>query len=310
MAWLAVLILTASPALAQPVGWVYVDPACPAPSDRVTFRVATGDYRFVASVTQMGNVFRFVVSYPEGFWAEPIFYPVTVSVGPLAAGNYRVENFRRVATDPGVYGPEVFWGAADFVVEDNPPPCVPRRISAALPAMVTGLVGQQYGQPMVVQVVDAHGLPVSGAAVRWSRVQLNYWATDLPMPEIVGLPTAAPGTYAYAATANSVPGTFLYRAFIEYADEQPSAYFVISNREARDSTSLLPVVEYWHALLNHYFITGSPAEMAKLDDGTIAGWYRTGGVFLAFDRKAARPASVGPVCRFYGRPDAGLNTHF
>jgi len=68
------------------------------------------------------------------------------------------------------------------------------------------------------------------------------------------------------------------------------------------------VIEYYNAALDHYFITAYPSEIAKLDSGT-SGWVRTGGHFGAFSSTSPGP-SLSNVCRFYGRPDAGLDSHF
>jgi len=71
----------------------------------------------------------------------------------------------------------------------------------------------------------------------------------------------------------------------------------------------IPIIEYYNGTLDHYFITGDPDEISILDSGTFSGWSRTGLQFNAF---AANPPGSGlqPVCRYYGRPDAGLNSHF
>ena len=72
---------------------------------------------------------------------------------------------------------------------------------------------------------------------------------------------------------------------------------------------LVPVVEFYNADLDHYFITANPAEAAALDSGVLKGWTRTGYQFLTH---AADPldSSLNAVCRFYGKPSAGLDSHF
>jgi hypothetical protein len=75
------------------------------------------------------------------------------------------------------------------------------------------------------------------------------------------------------------------------------------------SPIMVRVVEYYHAGLDHYFITADPAEIASLDSGDVRGWTRTGYTFTAYS--AAFPgANLNAVCRFYGRPEAGLDSHF
>ena len=69
-------------------------------------------------------------------------------------------------------------------------------------------------------------------------------------------------------------------------------------------------VEFRRASVDHYFLSSDPAEIAALDAGVFAGWARTGlafGVQPPGDRTGERRS---PVCRFYGRPEAGLDSHF
>ncbi len=70
------------------------------------------------------------------------------------------------------------------------------------------------------------------------------------------------------------------------------------------------VVEYYNASLNHYFMTAYPDEAAMLDAGKIVpGWARTGVAFGAYTNAADAAAAV-PVCRFFGTPGVGPNSHF
>lgn len=63
------------------------------------------------------------------------------------------------------------------------------------------------------------------------------------------------------------------------------------------------VIEFFHAGLDHYFITAGAAEAAAIDNGSAGpGWARTGGTF-----KSGGSASV---CRFYGSQSPGPNSHF
>jgi hypothetical protein len=75
------------------------------------------------------------------------------------------------------------------------------------------------------------------------------------------------------------------------------------------------VVEYRNDQLDDYFITARPAEIAMLDEASIVpGWHRTNYGFKTwiapFGRMSAAAATRGsPVCRFYGMPGVGFNTH-
>jgi len=66
-------------------------------------------------------------------------------------------------------------------------------------------------------------------------------------------------------------------------------------------------VEYYHAGLDHYFVTALPDEIAKLDGGSFAGWQRTGRSFSVFPADAAGRA---PVCRFFSAAFAPKSSHF
>jgi len=69
-----------------------------------------------------------------------------------------------------------------------------------------------------------------------------------------------------------------------------------------------PVIEFYHAQLDHYFITVGPDEIAALDAGTqIKGWRRTGKSFRAFP---VGTSGTSPVCRFYIPPAQGDSHYF
>jgi hypothetical protein len=154
---------------------------------------------------------------------------------------------------------------------------------------------------------------VPGVGVNWQPLTLPGQPPPGPQPDLAAIvngTTDAQGIYSFQAAANGVPGTFEYRAFIDYAYLAPSAYYVISNESVPGTFPIYPVVEYFNGNLSHFFITTYPAEMAKLD-AEQSGWLRTGGVFLAYGTDpATRPSNAVPVCRFYGLPQAGLDSHF
>ena len=63
------------------------------------------------------------------------------------------------------------------------------------------------------------------------------------------------------------------------------------------------VVEFFNTVLGHYFITASAAEQASIDaGGSGPGWSRTGNNF--------KSGGGSRVCRFYGTPGIGPNSHF
>jgi glucose/arabinose dehydrogenase len=95
-------------------------------------------------------------------------------------------------------------------------------------------------------------------------------------------------------------------------DEAGELYLANANdgtvyRIAADATTnSVDVIEYYHAALDHYFVTTLPIEVAALDNGILRGWTRTGQTFHAY---ASAGSGTSPVCRFYLPPASG-DSHF
>lgn len=97
---------------------------------------------------------------------------------------------------------------------------------------------------------------------------------------------------------------------VTYANVRTRSYVVMSNRVGGYDALARPVVEYANTSSGHYFMTISSSEMTMLDRGDFANWTRTGGAFLAREGTFAGDGGLGPVCRFYGRPEAWPDSHF
>ena len=68
------------------------------------------------------------------------------------------------------------------------------------------------------------------------------------------------------------------------------------------------VIEYYHAVFDHYFITAIVAEIANLDTGGLSkDWKRTG---EAFDVFVTGVTATAPVCRFFSTNFAPKSSHF
>ena len=72
---------------------------------------------------------------------------------------------------------------------------------------------------------------------------------------------------------------------------------------------MVDAVEFYNATLDHYFVTAFTDEIAKLDTGVLVGWQRTNLSFKVLESTDTTPGAVA-VCRFYGLPAAGLDSHF
>ena len=73
---------------------------------------------------------------------------------------------------------------------------------------------------------------------------------------------------------------------------------------------LVDVIEFYHAGFDHYFMSADPPEINALDTGYFTGWARTGQQFQAYATGSSAGPTMNPVCRYYGLPSAGLDSHF
>ena len=75
--------------------------------------------------------------------------------------------------------------------------------------------------------------------------------------------------------------------------------------------STVSVMEFHNRDDGQYFLSADPAEIAFIDSGGLgSGWSRTGMQFNAWPRDEVRVAGALPVCRFFGTPGFGPNSHF
>jgi len=74
--------------------------------------------------------------------------------------------------------------------------------------------------------------------------------------------------------------------------------------------TIVRVDEFYHSRLLHYFMTADAAEKRLLDTGVHPGWERTGESFKAYATGSSAHGSINPVCRYYGDPARGLDSHF
>lgn len=116
--------------------------------------------------------------------------------------------------------------------------------------------------------------------------------------DLGAMPEAKQFTVNYYLATRTTGG-----AYGEFQLRKSEPLVIITVDEAR------PMAEYYHAGLNHYFLTADSAEQHALDTGVFTGWIRTGIEFMSYMAAGPNPP-LAPVCRYYGLPSAGLNTHF
>lgn len=71
------------------------------------------------------------------------------------------------------------------------------------------------------------------------------------------------------------------------------------------------VLEFYNTNLKHYFMTADSLEAIGIDNGAAGpGWLRTGESFGAWKNQGEAAPGAKSVCRFYGTPGQGPNSHF
>lgn len=108
-------------------------------------------------------------------------------------------------------------------------------------------------------------------------------------------PPASPA-YSYATTLNPDDVAGCQAIYGPAKSAPPMQQIAAANPGVASSDAV--ALEYYHPLLDHYFMTANPAEQAALANGGPDGqWRATGSSFPVW--KLAYP-TLQPMCRFYG----------
>ncbi len=119
--------------------------------------------------------------------------------------------------------------------------------------------------------------------------------------------TSLTGTQSCSVSMQFAPAVIGVRnATLDIASSGGTATVQLSGTGAMSGGALASVIEYYHAGLDHYFVSALAADIDALDSGKFKGWARTGKSFNAF--VTAQPGA-NPVCRFYLPPAVG-DSHF
>jgi serine protease len=90
------------------------------------------------------------------------------------------------------------------------------------------------------------------------------------------------------------------------------AGFALQSTPAGDAvapSNTVPVIEYYRADKDHYFMSANAAEIAFTDTVLSGTFQRTGELFYAWTNPALAPNTAKPVCRFYSRLPL-IDSHF
>lgn len=163
----------------------------------------------------------------------------------------------------------------------------------------------------VVQYPHGEGCSITGGEVNLGTGLPAYYGSFLFADFCNGKVWAAVGSHAAGYVRQSV-GNAGFQVSAFGRDEAGEIYVAdygggrVLRLGTPSTPGTVPVVEYYHPGLDHYFITSNPAEIAGLDAGVFSGWARTGSGFRAWPEPRD---GATPICRFWLPPPDGA-THF
>jgi len=270
-----------------------------------------------------GNNFKAVLYASATYFTALPSYGV-VSLGRLPVGSYHVDVFYRYPNEVigTVFEPEHAAGSVDIPVSTSagsPIECGPAALTVTGGAFQSAILGTAFSGAVEIRVTDGQLRPVPSAEVdvQYLGAPYSYVSGVATGPQAVlgasRVTTDGTGTARVTATAGAMAGTYQYMVTTSQGVYVTPTFFVLRNQiaAAPRSEDLVPVVEYYNGTLDQFFITSNPDEMRALDDGSTRDWLRTGEVFVALPvSRTASPERGNAVCRYYGRPQAGNNSHF
>ncbi|MFO1302821.1 MAG: hypothetical protein U1F54_03765 [Burkholderiales bacterium] len=187
--------------------------------------------------------------------------------------------------------------------------CVPAGGLETLVQSVPTTPGATYSMyfpiPDGYEFVGMTGAPGNNGAF----TLLHLWLADGTVSSLMS-PGADPGGHAGAVKGLFIDGIDTRSAGAKFSDRAYVGVLVRRTGTAVPPPTVVSVVEFYNAALDHYFITANAKEIADLDGGVHKGWARTGKSFTAWGVGSSGNSGRRPVCRAYGNPAAGLDSHF
>ena len=215
---------------------------------------------------------------------SPLAVAVSPSGGSVYTANLLGGSISGFDADPatGALSP---MAGSPFASRDNPTGLL---AWGALPGASSWPAGERFGLPIAVE----GGSPPYTFSIVAGALPAGL-SLDSATGFVAGVPTAV-GTATFTVHAADSTGS------------ATSGVFTLVTR-ASAGTSAATAVEYYHADLDHYFVTHVADEIAKLDAGIVLkGWARTGKSIPVW---TTAQASSSPVCRYYIPPGLG-DSHF
>ena len=278
-----------APAHAQPA--LIATPALPGYGQAVSVTLAEAGwplYLPATRFTRVGSVIEIEYEYvPDGFGPiNPADATAPLPLGELAPGNYTLRGRMRNLAAPSTAPIEL---SAQLAVV--PPPSWGIYLLPAAP--------QAYSATWAIVRSAAYFDPGSmSATVSGNTVRVEFdYRSDL------SLPGPRMSTFGSVRIPGLAPGAWRIEGWGRASPEADHEVFFTREFSVASTT---PVVEFYSALLGHYFMAAGIDEIDLLDRGQ-GDWKRTGQRFLAWMRQSDAPPGAAPACRFYA---SGPNSHF
>jgi hypothetical protein len=300
---------------------IFLAPDCPAPNEKieiVAYAATGGLDGSTPTVTRDGTNIRIVGGFSNTSFSPDPPAAYAVSIGPLPVGTYEVSVFLRANGSPAQPSTEILQASRTFTVFDHPPACTPQTMVISTAQFQSVPVGVQvFPEPITVQIFDKDQRPVPGVTVYLN--DYSWFSADDENPLLdVTLSATHPvtdpdGKVVVMATSSGQRGLRQISVAVASGQTGIQRFFTLASVGPMASAgTVTPVVEYFRYYSGgyHYFLTADPAEMALLDSDKVFGWQRHGTAFLAYKPGQGAAAGASPVCRFYGLPKAGLDSHF
>ena len=182
------------------------------------------------------------------------------------------------------------------------------------PAASEGLAFYIHWVPLCTNFVCLNSPTALGAVttMQGNVITVDVYGTELP-PSLSGYQQVSTLREDWVALGPLAAGSYTLIAHWRTSDDggnlvdvcpQVQSDFLVAQTS---STKTDVAVEFYHAALDHYFISSDANEIHDLERGVHTGWARTGYSFKVYD--ATEPV-LWPVCRYYGLPTAGIDSHF
>jgi hypothetical protein len=282
-------------------------PQVPSSSDTIQFQILdnTGVHATVdsSSISIQGTTIEIDAQITLSVVNAMLFYSINKQLSALPEGRYTVRYLAQVRQPPPTpdYTAPTVVGRWDLVVagQSNITPHI-----EPFPPITGTSMSLRTLIPSPVNPPCGWTFTSRNASVSGNEVLVTYSLAP-PTGPVVCFPEPPPSVLNVSIGALAV-GDYTATVRGDYAGApNPPIVFSFTVLPAP-----VPAIEYYLAREDHYFMTADTNEINLLDNGRFPGWVRTGQSIGVFPPGAVPSGNPTPVCRFYGLPQAGLDSHF